>query len=91
MPLLLLLHNCLWLQVTTIIMLNAITASGGVAAAVTTYYHCWPVMQPCMMQPTVAEVLLHELKLELLLQVVTAAVFGCCCILLLPHGSLVVE
>jgi len=40
MPLLLLLHNCLWLQVTTIIMLNAITASGGVATAVTAHFHC---------------------------------------------------
>ncbi len=43
-------------------------------------------MQHCTLQHTVAEVLLHELKLELLLQVVTAAVFGCCCILLLPMG-----
>jgi len=39
MPLLLLLHNCLWLQVTTIIMLNAITASGDVATAFTTHHH----------------------------------------------------
>ena len=37
---------------------------------------------------SLAEVLLHELKLELLRQVLTAAVFGCYCILLMPHGSL---
>jgi len=46
---LLLLHIVLWLQVT-IIMLNATTASGGVAAAVTARYRCWPVMQHCTLQ-----------------------------------------